>query len=435
MDGLPDDVVADIMDFVQTHNLLMVCKKFQRIWYTSHLWVSEDSYGNAVARHPAGDIKLWPPRLLNQNQEGVRWLRYTGERFAWQPGPLRPNVLTLHINSWIEQGNLCKMIQWCRPFVRRLVLQSTATVHNMTLAPVCELAATADQLCSLDVRVIQGHINDMSISHIASLIGKLKVIQQLSIVVPMNSITIAGLQRLIDGLLKAPTTLRDIHLDISGNWIRGPDYGKQLARLALLPSLRSLTLVFGGWGVRKQFGLEYFILLGSNKTIQTLSLTIVGARITCEFFKKAMHGIIVLPLLRRLHIDIATCEVGDQCIRGLSLLRLCVAVEHLSLALGSPTERLLIIMGAIRHLPSLREFRVRLDYRGSFLTMQHAHQIAQFDNPNCVLDIHIQNANVLHCDGIQGVLRDGFHQTKRTDIRFHDCHGIPEERVCLQIVH
>ena len=158
-------------------------------------------------------------------------------------------------------------------------------------------------------------------------------LSRLSLVLPMNSVTIMGLHRLISGVLQAP--LRELIIDVSGNWIRGTEYGKELARLSQMTQLRVLRLTFGGWGVRKQFGLENLAMFSSLTNLRELALTIVGARVTCDFFKKAMSGVASLPCLESLHLDLIASDVGQQCHRGLSMLRACRSLQTLGLSLGS----------------------------------------------------------------------------------------------------
>lgn len=46
--------------------------------------------------------------------------------------------------------------------------------------------------------------------------------------------------------------------------------------------------------------------------LRTLSLTIVGAKLTCLCFKRALSGIVAMPSLEHLALFLGTCEVGDR---------------------------------------------------------------------------------------------------------------------------
>ena len=68
---------------------------------------------------------------------------------------------------------------------------------------------------------------------LGGMVGTLSHLQRMSISIPMNSITIHGLGRFMDAILHAGARckgLREMFFDVSGNFIRGPDFGKELSR-------------------------------------------------------------------------------------------------------------------------------------------------------------------------------------------------------------
>ena len=401
---LPDDVLADIMEWGHLYTLSRTCKHFHLLWHSIFVRVSEDANGFPLLR------QCMTPAMAS----GVRSFHYTGERISWHPlmNFMRPRTVILHITNWFERWNICKLMTWFRPHVERLVLRSAgSTAPHHLLTALCTQLKQAETLRFLEVCIRQGHVTDTLFQELGHTFGQMKQLRSLCLSVPMNSITVAGLQRFMDGVASL-TTLREVGLDISGNWIRGTQYGKQLSRLVDLHSLRRLHLTFGGWGVRKQFGLEYLMLLGSHSCLQSLSITIIGARITCESFKKAMQGIAVLPQLRELNLDLRSCDVGDQCHRGLALLRSAKRLERVSLGLGHPSERLLSVVGAIQHTPNLKEFTVAIDQRGQVFGVVHANRLATFSHPFCVVRVTVHNANLINPETVRTVLNGGFPSVK-----------------------
>lgn len=150
-----------------------------------------------------------------------------------------------------------------------------------------------------------------------------------------------------------------------GNLIRGKEYGHVLSRLALSPCLEHLSLWFGGWGMRKQFGLQDLIALKCASHLKSLTMGLVGARITCDYFKKAMSGIAALPRLTTLTLDLAEeCELGEKCHRGLALLRTAPMLSSFRLLVSTPSERLLSVsLGAISHICGLQTLYLCINHR------------------------------------------------------------------------
>jgi hypothetical protein len=221
----------------------------------------------------------------------------------------------------------------------------------------------------------QCHLSDGALAVLGRGISDLPVLARAVILVPMNSLTVLGLRRFMDVLTS--TSLTELTLDVSGNWIRGADYGYEVVRPATtLPALRHLSLTFGGWGVRKRFGLEHLSRLGLARGLRSLSVRIVGARVTSDALRKAIGGLANLPLLTKLDLDLATCEVGDQCHRALVALRSAIPVRRLTLCLGAPGERVLQVVAALRHMPSLERLHLTLDWRLHAFSTAHAQLVA-----------------------------------------------------------
>ena len=409
---LPIEILLDVMDWMTTSAILrVVCRQLHACWHSGHIAIMEDTHGVALARSPSLSVNM------------VRWLRYTGERFQWTPTLLcSPRTLVLQINSWMERWNLCRVLQSYKASVERLILRSTAHVHASTLSAMCTHIGSMEQLRSLELRVCHGHFGDACARDMASAIAEMSQLFYLSLDVPMNSITITGLQHIISGMIQGGSQhLRRLCLNISGNWIRGTDYGKELARLSQLKGLLSLQLTFGGWGVRKQFGLEHLAMLGNLPSLQELSITIVGARITCEFFKKAMLGVTSLPELKRLHLDLSASDVGEQCHRGLSVVRVCKRLQRLTVALSQPTERLLSALGAIQFAPTLDHLLLVLDHRSHVFTEKHACEIARYNHPGGSIRVHLHRAKIPNMDAVIECLVQGFTCMESTEVRFLDC--------------
>ena len=405
---LPSDILLDVMDVLSYCSVMrLVCKQLYTLWHNSHVHITEDASGTPVIGSPISSAS-------------VRWLRCTGERFQWVPQMvLCPRVLTLHINGWMERWNLCKLLNAYSSSVDRLILRSTATIGPTTFSAICVHLATMLSLRTLELRVLHAHFGDLSCRDLADAVCGMSRLSRLMLVLPMNSITIAGLHNIISGLVK--TSIRHLSLDVSGNWIRGTEYGKELGRISQLEQLRSLQLTFGGWGVRKQFGLEHLSTMSSMPALQDLSLTIVGARITCEFFKKAMMGIAIMPRLTCFHLDLSACEVGEQCHRGLALLRLAKRLEQISLCLSHPTERLLSAMGFIHFAPELKRIILVIDHRSQVFTEKHALEMSRCDSMRCSVTVRVQNAKITNTNAVMQRLMEGFASTPEVEVCFSDC--------------
>ena len=107
-----------------------------------------------------------------------------------------------------------------------------------------------------------------------------------------------------------------------------------------------------------------------------------------------MRGIVLLPRLTNLSLNLVSCDVGEQCHRGLSLIRVMHRLERLQLYFGFPNPRVLSCIGAIQHAPSLQHLTVFMDHRTRELTPAHIQPMAQIERELRSLKIVIQNARV-----------------------------------------
>ena len=173
----------------------------------------------------------------------------------------------------------------------------------------------------------------------------------------------------------------------------------------------------------KQFGLERLQSFSTFPCLQTLHVTIVGARITCDSFQNAMKGIASIQSLfegvyvshtyipslpNEFRLDMSTCEIGIQRCglryrqpavtgqgqRGLSNLRNSSGLKRLHLILLQPCDRLLSSLGAIRHIPTLRHLCLHMDFRFGELSQCHIKQLAHLANIHTV-DIRVFRAHVV----------------------------------------
>ena len=94
---LPNDILLDIMDLLPcSYTMKVACHSLLSLWRSTHLRVTED--GNEI-----------PVPGEGSSGSMVRWLRYSGERFAWCPSvDQRPRTVILQVNGWMERWNLCK---------------------------------------------------------------------------------------------------------------------------------------------------------------------------------------------------------------------------------------------------------------------------------------------------------------------------------------
>ena len=329
---LPDDALLHVMHCLQSSLLGFSCKQLHRVW-TTHCLCLPVSPSTSVQQ------ALWVSLHVDRNSGGVllptvggAWLTpHTvvacgGERLRRGAPPRLPTVGPTGGRSVLP---LCRAVRSLAGLhLRRLCLRKEAGAVFLSddilvnLSQV--LAGTCQQLRTLEIHLPEADVSDLAFGTVGVCAGGLRALTRLSVRVPLNRITLAGLQRFVSGLLSpgvrnhprgglerlgwvaaGESGLRELDLDVCGNWIRGDPYGSVLSRVGELPQVRRLALAFGGWGVRKKFGLEALAALQVAKRLQSLSLTVVGARITCEFFRKAMGGIVLLPGLRRLSLDLA----------------------------------------------------------------------------------------------------------------------------------
>ena len=203
--------------------------------------------------------------------------------------------------SWSERWNLCRMLQSCYGSLQRLQIHGKgfflkphppspkkkvllcsagATVQHTTFQALCNQLVQCQRLRALTISIKCGHLGDASMDDLGAAIPRMCSVRRLVVDVPMNSITItdthsvslcAGVRCRCHRFMTQMTTataLEDLVVNVSGNWIRGVerdgtcgcrygcDYGKELSKVAYIPKLQHLSMTFGGWGVRKRFGME-----------------------------------------------------------------------------------------------------------------------------------------------------------------------------------
>ena len=92
------------------------------------------------------------------------------------------------------------------------------------------------------------------------------------------------------------------------------------------------------------------------------------------------------------HTYMHTHATTEQCHRGLCLLRTSTSLEHVRLEIGAPTARLLSAVGALQHMPRLKQFELIIDHRGLLFSIQHAKQVCLFERAQCGFHLEIHHA-------------------------------------------
>jgi hypothetical protein len=293
--GLPDDVLLCVMELLAVpYALSATCTRTAQLW--------RGNYGTIRQQNAA------PPRFL---------------RVALR-GTVRPTVLGVSLFSDVS-GYRRALSRIDPSRLRHLIVRLNDGGSGVLVA--CRFAQQCGALCSFKVTAHMCHISDATFTCIPLSLSP--SLSSLCIRVPMNSLTLAGLSSFVDGLLRHGSSLRSVELDVSGNWIRGTEYGGQLARVAGLPNLLQLGLTFGGQAAgrgsvrglppvgvcvvrngarrcaprrRRQFGLQDLSLLATAHTLRRLTLHIIGAKLTSNFFKRALLGVVSLPRLEELSL-------------------------------------------------------------------------------------------------------------------------------------
>jgi hypothetical protein len=134
-----------------------------------------------------------------------------------------------------------------------------------------------------------------------------------------------------------------------------------------------------------------------------------------------MMGIAIMPRLTCFHLDLSACEVGEQCHRGLALLRLAKRLEQISLCLSHPTERLLSAMGFIHFAPELKRIILVIDHRSHVFTEKHALEMSRCDSMRCSVTVRVQNAKITNTNAVMQRLMEGFASTPEVEVCFSDC--------------
>ena len=176
-------------------------------------------------------------------------------------------------------------------------MQSESLCHG---TPPLRMPSAVESLRDVAVCTPSCRLTDTALRWITALLLTAPRCQRLALHLTMNGITVTGLHHLsetVGGL----HDLTDVSLDIRGNWMRGVEYGEALSVFvrAIRSSLRTLHLAFGGWGVRKQFGLQHLAALSECVHLRELSLCVTGARITSDSFRRVVSGVVRLPNLQQ----------------------------------------------------------------------------------------------------------------------------------------
>lgn len=250
-------------------------------------------------------------------------------------------VLVITVHDWTERRTLARFLMGL-PVLSSLSIRAAATpVLPGHLTDVIVGALARPEVRRITVGAARMGLRDESAAAIAHAIAVAPSLERCELDLSLNRLSARGLEALVTGLIAAPA-LRDVTLDLGGNWIRGAGYGAVVARLGDIPGLRSLDIRFGGWGMRKQYGMEHLARLGDARGLVSLGLTIRGAQITVDSFKRVAAGIARLPALRALMLDFtATTTVGPQCHRAFALLAGCPGLRRLSVRLYAPSAAIL----------------------------------------------------------------------------------------------
>lgn len=238
---LPEDVLLHIMDWLVTSDFARSTRRLYGLW---------DAH------------RVCLPGATGSRCSAARWVFVRMDR-GWTsnamppPGTSTPRCVVYTMNHWGDHPlQLCRtLLALSSPKLHRLCIrtQAIAPVTDRIILNLAQVMTTACvALRSLEFHVQQCHLSDQAFGVLGNAVGRLPCLVQLSVRVPMNSITIGGLQRFVNGVAVRGhcNSLRDVELDVCGNWIRGVEYGETLAQMARVPQLQDLGLSFGGWGVR-----------------------------------------------------------------------------------------------------------------------------------------------------------------------------------------
>jgi hypothetical protein len=286
-------------------------------------------------------------------------------------------ALDIFVRGWHEWRSIIRLLADA-PRLRCLTLNAAAVPPLTQIADVVRGALARPSLKSLVLRAVRMGLRDGFTTSICGALSTASALEHCHLDLSLNDITLRGLTVLVEGLATAPA-LRYLTLDLSGNWIRGVGYGEMMGRLGDIPALRHLDLRFGGWGMKKQFGLEHLGRFGRLSHLLDLSVTVRGAQITGESFKKALVGIAAAPSLRTLTFDFAMhSTMGPHCQRAIAFVRACPTLRRLTLCLGAPHPKAL---GSLTRFtePLARPFTLALVFRQPSMGFTDAHASAVLD--------------------------------------------------------
>jgi hypothetical protein len=284
------------------------------------------------------------------------WVRLAGVRFdavpSWIPEAVRSNTrLDVVVRgSWHERRSLLRLLTGT-PGLRRLGLVAenppplapAGRLHVVSAAGNVEEAVRAVlttlpvALHHLALRLPRVGLRDPFARMLQRALPAAPRLASLRLDLSLNGITLAGVEAIVDGLIRMPALTR-LTLDVTSNWVRGAGFGQALARLAAARGLRHLDLRFGGWGMRKQYGLAELARLGGPASpLVSFALTIRGAPVGGDGLRKAVAGVAAAPGLRDLDVDLSVlCTLGSWCYLAWVAAAQCATLRHFGIRLAAP---------------------------------------------------------------------------------------------------
>jgi hypothetical protein len=212
MDTLPLDVWVRVLDYLQHPAVAVINRRLHGAWKQNF------SAGPATGR----------------------WMRVTNGHMPVL-GPPRGEAIPRTV--WFDNAFPLRCAMALSGGLRRMVLGGTLP-RTTDGALAAFLAGLRDvhwsQLRCLEVRIPGVNAGDTVAGLLAGVMGTAPALTRVHLNLSMNALSIRGLTSVVNGLLACPD-VRDLCLNVSGNWIRGVEYGRQISRLHALPSLRELA--------------------------------------------------------------------------------------------------------------------------------------------------------------------------------------------------
>jgi hypothetical protein len=212
MDRLPFDLCVRVLDYLQYPAVALISRRMQAVWKQN----------------------------FSTGRVNRRWMRIAG---AYAPvlGAVVGEAIPRTV--WFDNVFPLRCALSLAGSVRRLVV--AGSVPRTTEAALSAfLGGLRDaywfDLRSLEVRVPGINAGDGVAAALGGFLQAAPALNRLSLNLSMNALSIRGLTSVVDGVL-ACEEVRDLCLNVSGNWIRGVDYGRQISRLHALPCIEELT--------------------------------------------------------------------------------------------------------------------------------------------------------------------------------------------------